>query len=287
MTRGRVLRWWPFVGLTMAAVLGGCARPAGEAEFTEKVAAGVRAAIPDAKVTVIAPRTLEVRFADGTLTKQRLDNLWLQCNQHPEACEASTARVVRTLAEGQATRSSALRRENVLATLKDRPWLDATRKSGVTPVVRPFAGDLWTVYVFDLPDAMRVVDADDLPALKLNPDQLDALAMDNLGRRLAGFPHEPVESGSPVQVLHAGDSYESARLLLHDRWRDLKGEVKGDLLVSAPSRDYVYFVGRGESPEFLRAFRQRMNEIARDGEHHPLSSQILRWVPEGWVVWDE
>ena len=269
------------------AVLGGCAGPAGDAAFTERVAARFRAAIPNAKVTVTAPRTLEVRFADGTVTKQRLDNLWLQCNQHPEACEASTARVVRTLAQRQATRSSALRRANVLATLKDRPWLDATRKSGVTPMARPFAGDLWKVYVFDLPDAMRVVDAADLPALKLNPDQLDALAMGNLDRKLAAFPNEPVEPGSPVRVLHAGDSYEASRLLLHDRWRTLKGEVKGDLLVSAPSRDYVYFVGRGESPRTLRAFRQRMNEIARGGEPHPLSPQILRWAPEGWVVYEE
>ncbi len=152
------------------------------------------------------------------------------------------------MAEGQPIRGSALHRENVFATLKDRAWLDATRKSGVKPVVRPFAGDLWEVYVFDLPDAMRVVDADDLPALKLDPAQLDALAMDNLSRRLASFPHEPVEPGSPVQVLHAGDSYEASRLLLHDRWPALKGSVKGDLLVSAPSRDYIYFIGSGETP---------------------------------------
>jgi hypothetical protein len=287
MPRGEVLRQFVVVAMLAAAVLAGCAKSADEAAFTERVAARFRAAIPKARVTVTGPQALEIRLADGTVTKQRLDNLWLQCNQHPEACEASTARVVRTQAERQATQSSVLSRENVLATLKDRIWLDATRKNGVTPVVRPFAGDLWKVYVFDLSDAIRVVSADDLPALKLNTDQLDALAMDNLGRRLAAFPHEPLEPGSPVRVLHAGDSYESARLLLHDRWRDLKGEVKGDLLVSAPSRDYIYFVGRGESPEVLQAFRLRMNEIARGGEPHPLSPQILRWDPEGWVVYDE
>jgi hypothetical protein len=115
-------------------------------------------------------------------------------------------------------------------------------------IMRPGC-DLWKVYVFDLPDAMRVVAADDLPALKLDPAQLDVLAMDNLGRRLASFPHEPVEPGSPVQVLHLGDSYEASHLLLHDRWPALKGSIKGDLLVSAPTQDYVYFVGSGETPE--------------------------------------
>jgi hypothetical protein len=74
------------------------------------------------------------------------------------------------------------------AEVRRRHHVDATRKSGVNPVVRPFAGDLWKVYVFDLPDAMRVVAADDLPALKLDLAQLDVLAMDNLGRRLASFP---------------------------------------------------------------------------------------------------
>jgi hypothetical protein len=265
-----------------AVLFGACAR-ADEAAFTERVAAAMREASPDATVTVTAPRTLEIRFADGTSSTQSLDNLWLQCTNHPETCDSSTERVVRVVAGRQATSSSAVSRERVVATVKDRAWLDGVENSGVKPIARPFAGDLSKVYMLDLPDAMRLVVMGDLKTLKVTEDELDALAMDNLARQLTAFPHEPAGEGSPVRVLHVGDSYESARLLLHGRWRDLKSEVKGELLASAPSRDYVYFVGSGESPETLRDFRQRMQGIS-ESESHPISPQILRWTPDGWVV---
>jgi Protein of unknown function (DUF1444) len=266
--------------LTAAAL--GCSQPSAERAFTERVAAQIRDAAPGSKVTVTAPMALEVRDADGTPSVQRLDNLYRQCTNHPDTCESSTARLVRTLAERQSTQSMA-EASRVLATVRDRPYLDEAAKQGLAVVARPFVGDLWKVYVVDLPDAMRLVGQTELKQLKLTPDQLDALALANLARRINDFSHRPEEDGSPVRVLHVGDSYESARLLLHDRWRDLQGEVKGDLLVSAPSRDYVFFVGSGESAETLRDFRAHMEELAGT-EPHPLSPQILRWTPRGWIV---
>ncbi len=81
MTRRGILMWRLCAGLAMATVLGACARSNDEAAFTERVAARFRAAIPGAKVSVTAPRALELRFADGTTSKQRLDNLWLAQRQ--------------------------------------------------------------------------------------------------------------------------------------------------------------------------------------------------------------
>lgn len=275
-------RWLGPGALIVASALGACTRSATEDTFTAGVAARMRAALPGATVTITEPRVLEIRYADGSKATQRLDNLWLQCQNNPDSCDSSTERVVRVMAERQGTRAPS--RESVLATVKDRDWLDEVEKSGaVPPIARPFAGVLWKVYVVDLPDATRMLTPDDVQALKLGDEELDALALANLARLAADFHHEPVEAGSPVRSLHVGDSYESARLLLHDRWQELAAEVHGDLLACAPSRDYVYFVGSGESPETVATFRRRMKDISQT-EAHSLVPQVLRWTPEGWVV---
>ena len=267
----------------VAILLAACSPSGGDAVFAEQVAGQVRRELGDqATVRVSAPRTLEVRFADGTSLTASLDNLGRDCELRPADCEAAIAIVVRSIAQSHVAVGTG-RRETLMVTVKSRDWVDNARTLGAPPVARPFVGDLWKVYVFDQPDSMRPLVAKDLEALKMTEDEIDALALANLDKALVDFPHQPVEEGSPVRVLHAGDSYDASRLLLHERWRELAGKVKGDLLVCAPSRDFVYFVGAGESSEVLQDFRSRMAGLA-SGESHSIALHILRWTPAGWVV---
>ena len=267
----------------LAALLVSCVAQSDEAAFTERVAERARRELGEkATVRVTAPRTLEVRYADGTSMSANLDNLARDCELRPDGCEAAIATTVRSIAESQLA-TSTTEREALRATVKSRDWVDNARVLGAPPVARPFVGDLLKVYVFDFPDSMRPLVAKDLEILKITEDELDVLALANLDKALTDFPHEPVREGSPVWVLHVGDSYESSRLLLHDRWRELARKVKGDLLASAPSRDFVYFVGAGESAETLQDFRRRMEAMASE-ESHSIAPHILRWTPEGWQV---
>jgi len=272
------------LGGLLVATLAACAKPPDKAAFVEQVAAEARKSLPGSTVTLTPAKTVQVRYADGTIVASNLDDLWRQCTNDPKICEAARAKAVKNFL--QAASRPAVRRDQVLAMIKTRAWIDNARKDGGSPIVRPFIGDLWKVYILDFPDGMRVLDPSDLKTLKLTEDELDVLAISNLDRQLTAFPHMPVEEGSPVRVLRVGDSYESARLLLHYRWRGLAGEVKGDLLASAPNRDAVYFVGSGESPETLLTFRLRMKELSRT-EAYPLSPQILRWTAGRWVVQSE
>ncbi|MEP7010507.1 MAG: DUF1444 family protein [Acidobacteriota bacterium] len=169
--------------------------------------------------------------------------------------------------------------------MKTKSWIDDFKKKGGVPVARPFVGDLWKVYVFDRPDNIVGVHKGDLAKLKITEEELDTLALANLEAAITDFPHEPIEEGSPIHVIHAGDNYEASRLLLHHRWRALAQEVKGELLVSAPSRDFVFFVGSRSDRSVLAHFRRKMQEVL-SLESYPLSAQVLRWTPEKWVVYD-
>jgi hypothetical protein len=276
--------WKPLAfALLGAALWAGCERARSQASLTDRVARELRATAPNANVRIKAPLTISVRYPDGTPAEIRLDNLWQECMARPDNCDGSIQRVVRSAAEGQGGTSFRPQREAVRATLKDQLWLDQTRQRKLPVVSRPFAGNVSTVYVFDLPDGMRMVSPDELKTLKLSEDELDSLALANLAKALPDFPCEPVGDDTPVWILHVGDSYEASRLLLHDRWRAIAPRVKGDLLVSVPGRDAVYFMGSGEGASAVQAFQARMKRLESE-ESHPISSQVMRWAPGGWEV---
>jgi len=233
------------------------------------------------------PLTLELRFADGQTATLSLDNLWRQCRGTSEACDEPIAGFVHLVAEEQGITGFVAKPELVRATIKDQAWIDqAPGKSpdgSDRPVIQPFPGGAWIVYVFDLPNGMRVLTREDLRTLGLDEQQVAALALANLDKALGPIPHEPVEKGSALQLVHAGDSYEISRLLLHDRWREIAATVKGDLLVGSPARDYVFFTGSGEDPREVARFRELVDRLARE-EAHGVTLPVLRFTPEGWEV---
>jgi len=276
---------WKPVALALlgAALFAGCMRERSQKSLTERVAQEIREEAPHANVRITQPLEISVRYPDGTETTLQLGNLWQDCTARPDNCDGSIRRVVRYAAQGQGAAGFQPQRETVRVTLKDQLWLDQVRERKLPVISRPFAGNVSKVYVFDLPDGMRMVTPDELKTLRLSEDGLDALALANLAKALPDFPCEPVGDGTPVWILHAGDSYEASRLLLHDRWREIAPRVKGDLLVSVPGRDAVYFMGSGEGTGAVRAFQSRMKQLERE-ESHPISAQILRWTSEGWEI---
>lgn len=279
-------RLYPYaVGLLI--LVAGCGsvqdEPKDEASFTQDVAERLRKEV-EGTVRVSAPRTLEIGRPDGTTSTVSLDNLWRDCSLRPEDCSDSVERFVRAISQHRKA-DLGLSREAVRATVRSKAWLDEFAKAGETPVARHLVGDLWKVYVFDLPDSMAGVRQKDLENLNITEEELDSLALANLENAITDFPHEPLEESSPIRVLHTGDSYEASRLLLHPRWRELAQGVEGDLLVSVPSRDYVLFVGSRAGREALDRFRKKTEEFASQ-ESRPISSQVFQWTPEKWIVYE-
>lgn len=274
---------------SIAAVLllVGVACRAREDTFTERVAAEARQQ-PGLRGTRMVERfKVTLTRGDGTEYQMYLDNLWRDCEQRPDACDESIARAVRAGGEGQGTDDSFSRKENVRAVLKDSQWLAGAQRAfqvqAMSPekakereiVRRAFAADLSVVYVFDLPDGMRIINRGDMAGLKLDEAGLDALA--NLEAALPALQFDRVKTGSDIRVIHEGDSYEASRLILHRRWAAIASQVKGDLVVAAPSRDFVYFTGSQEDVAGLRALAR-----GSDAQGHALTSALLRWTPSGW-----
>jgi hypothetical protein len=275
------------VGLTVGVFLaqGACRAP--EDAFTERVAVRARALQPGATVVVKERLHLEVTVKDGT-RQMFLDNLWRFCQANADACDESMARSVAVVAQEQATSDTFVKAEFVRPILKDREWMENVRQmmkdgppekaAGNAVVSRPFVADMFVVYAFDLPDGMRMLNRSNLAELKLDDEQLHGLALANLEKATPAMTAEAVEPGSRIRVMHVGDSYDASRVILHGRWKAIAAGVEGDLVVAAPSRDYVYFTGSREDLAGLRALARS----AAAESDHALSATLLRWKPEGW-----
>ncbi len=279
---------WRRLALAMGVFLahGACRAP--EDAFTQRVAARMRDSQPAVPVTVKERFRLEFTGSDGTQHQMFLDNLWRQCQTNPESCDESIRRSVALATQSEDASQAFVKAEFVRAILKDREWMENVRQmmkdgppekaAGNAVVSRPFVADLFVVYAFDLPDGIRMMSRTDLGALKLEEERLHALALANLDKATPEMTTEAVQPGSPIRVMHLGDSYDASRLILHDRWKSIAATVRGDLVVAAPSRDFVYFTGSREDLPGLRALARR----AAAENDHALSATLLRWRAEGW-----
>jgi hypothetical protein len=285
------LRVLAVAGLAAAALAAAGCR-AREDAFTQRVAKRLRETRPGLEVTVAARFHIQTRNADGSRNDVYLDNLWRECQAQGGDCEEAIGRHVRLSGQFTPDLDSYVKAEAVRAVLKDREWLanvrEMTKKKGPPEkareneiVSRPFAGDLFVVYVFDMPDGMRMVARGDMAKLKLDEAKLEALAIANLEATLPALTFELLEPGSKIRVVHVGDSYEASRLLLHAWWKPVAGQLAGDLVVAAPTRDYVFFTGAREDVAGLRSLARRVS----DEGGHALSPRLLRWTQAGWEAY--
>lgn len=156
-----------------------------------------------------------------------------------------------------------------------RLLLNAKGSLGPTFLTRPFAGDLMTVYVVDLPDRVRTMNEHDREALHLDADGLDALARKNLQ---AAYPavHMVAVDRSPILTNEAADDYDAALLALPSLWKPL-AERLGSLVVAVPARNRV-LASKKEDVDKLKA----ATDEAYAREDHNLSRTLFEWSPSGW-----
>ncbi|MCA9574843.1 MAG: DUF1444 family protein [Polyangiales bacterium] len=263
------------------------------ARFTCRVAPLVHASLPEATVSEAGPLSFDIVFEDGQRMRANLDNLWAECGARPDTCESNAQRWVSGISESIAAWNAAVDPARVRAVLKPDAWfaaLEAESRAmpapdGTSPrpelPTTPFQPGVRVAYVEDRSDSMRVLTSDDLADLQLDVPSLHALALANLRAACADFGFAPVEDGSRVMTLRAGDSYEASRLLLLDAWAPIAQQVEGQLLVAAPSRDHVLFTGDARADDVAALRRLAQAHAASDG--HGIDPMLLRWSAGGWT----
>lgn len=265
------------------APLPGCKR---QAPLDQRVRDRIHAKLPTAEVVVEDPATLVVTIR-GTKVTLSLDNVAVVCKDEPNRCDATIDRLVESLATIERTAKPPVASE-LRVVVHSRKTVEDYRKSlapeaaaGADRLVTfPFLGDMTTVLVRDLPDGLAWVNRSELGAMDLDAERARAAGMANLEAAVRTLPAEPVTAG--VFRIRAGDSYEAARVLLPKLWDGLAKQVRGDLVVVAPTRDVVFAAGSGDPPAL--AAMEALAKKAFDTGPYALSTTVLRRTDAGFVV---
>lgn len=270
----------PFIAVAaMAAIAhaGAAPIPADQAGFTEFVAAQFRRQpLGGEAVAVKGPLTLSI----GTM-QANLDRVYGYCRNNAGDCQAEIDRFARGVAQVIASRNAPPAKEAVRLVVRPEEYIrqyDAAADRKVQ--TWPLAGGFVIVPVLDTPRAMRTLTNDDFKHLDLNADEVFQLGLDNLKRTLEPLmPQAPVARPGEIGRV-AGDAYDSSRLVMHDSWLPLAEAQGGVLIVAAPAKDAVFYVGE-DTPKAIDALRALTKQMMKSVPN-PLSPTLLRWTKTGW-----
>jgi uncharacterized protein YtpQ (UPF0354 family) len=176
-------------------------------------------------------------------------------------------------------------KSNIVPRIRHKGFIDGIKAAGVPddqlPVIEPFVDDMVVTYAFDLPGIIQMVSPGNLADLGLRPQGLRKVALENMVRdKQIG-----VEEIDPVFRIVMGDNLEATSLLARGFWNDVEKELSGDLVMTVPSRDVVYFCDSA-TDEAVWLMNDMAGQTREQEEGEVLSDKLFIWKNEKWEVYD-
>lgn len=228
-----------------------------ERQFTEEFARALRKASPGIRVEIIEPLVLKVTAPDREESTAFLDNAYTSYKQAPAEKKDVIARYVASSLETLSARDAAVDESRIVPVVKDRGWLEDTRQAmkerGAKEIPEYVHEDLnrelIVLYAQDSSNSIRYLMPADIEKLSVGRKGLGKLARDNLKRIL---PKIESHAGEGTYMLTAGGDYEASLLLLDSIWTANNFQVKGDIVVTIPTRDLLLVTGSEDKPGLAR-----------------------------------
>jgi len=229
--------------------------------YTEKVAAGLAAKIPDRKFTVIGD--FQIRRIDPGGGEAILSTLnsYSDYKANPGDLGRIVDAIVASLTDKAPVGARMLKR--IVPVIKDRPWLEEARRGfpkGIDLIYEDYNEQLIVVYAIDTENRTRYLmsneDVGDRRSLR-------ARAVDNLSHLL---PDVALNGKSGFWFVTAGGDYEASLLLFDKMWRSDKIKVDGEIVVAVPARNMLFVTGSNDR-EALAKLRKAAAEIVAESRY--------------------
>ncbi len=254
-------------------------------DYAERYASVVRAAHPRVVVKVehagsAALTRVFWTAEDDFKANQFMGNWHGRYLQQPDRLKELLAK---QLDEAHAVQASSARSSLglgcILPVIKTFDWRQATAAQldaakvphESRPLSLPLVGDLMVAYVEDTPTAMSYIAASRLESLGLDMPALQALALENLARRL---PELQVKGGGGRYAARLDRNYDASMVLLFSQWRN-QIEVAGDPVLVIAARDDLLICG-SEDIDSLTSLRAMAAEV-KVNSPYSLSEQLFVW----------
>jgi uncharacterized protein YtpQ (UPF0354 family) len=258
-----------------------------ESAMTESAARLFRAESSRISARVVEPLTLALVVTGREKRDLRisLDRVWAGCQTSPPGCETDLRDFVSKAARTVTAEPSPAAREQVVAVLRPRAYVDTIGGPSTSlAMIEPFVDDLYAIYVVDGPDSTRSLKPSDLESLKLTRDQVAPLAKTNLRQRLGDAAAAIGEAkAGDVVVVQSGDAFfQSSRLLLTDEWAALSAKVGQPVVVAVPANDAL-IVAIGPNPRQIAKLSEGVVKLFGSASR-PVSRRLFQWSAGGWTL---
>jgi hypothetical protein len=150
-------------------------------------------------------------------------------------------------------------------------------------VSQSWVGGLVILYVVDEPEAYWYIRSELFDSWEIEPEELHAIALQNLDRYFTENEMEMVvsghEDGPQLLLPNRPDSYNAARLLSDTFRATLVRTLGQEVIVGVPNRDFFVAVSQSAG-DMIPQIRQRvLDDFAR--MDHPLSQRLLLVSSDG------
>jgi hypothetical protein len=254
-----------------------------DVDIAERLAAEIRMALPGVSVTIPDPYGLEITFA-GQTRSVGIGSVRAACERDAAACDGAIRGYAR-LAASHMLETAPLTRDQLRIAVRSRPYLDDMSepvRSMQRFVLEPLVGELVSVCYRDLPNGRRPISSRDLARLEMDEPAALALCKANSHHSLAPLASLWNAALPPqgIGVLRNGDDV-TGYFATPEEWRLLAEQLDG-LIVAVPGIDSILYA-RGDNPidvDALQTLARQMHAQAAV----PVSLQVFRWTPGGWVA---
>jgi len=254
--------------------------------FTMLYALGVREIDPDASVEITGPLQTKVKGSNGNELTSNLDNLWAECADTPGRRGEVLARSFNAMKTALMDDDELAEQDiatRIIPVVRDLEWIEAVegqaRERGLKGsglVYEPLTDSLMVIYAIDFPDAMRYLQADEIPE-EIERKDLRQTALMNLMRIVEPIGLAFTEIAGYVQ---AGGTYESSLLLLDGLWDQQQQELGGEVVATVPARHILAFCS-SSSEKGIAALRELAAESVSHGSRG-VSSDLFVWREGAW-----
>jgi uncharacterized protein YtpQ (UPF0354 family) len=282
-----------FVRLFLAALgtCSGCSKSPvlTPSQFTKEFVEALSVSSPGLKVEVVRDLELRATYPSGHECSFFLYNAYDAYKQDPSAEAVVMQKFVASFETVVDVRDG-VDRTRVIPVIKDRPWLEETRQALLdrgakeTPeyVYDDLNDDLIILYAEDSEANIRYFRPEDLEVAKIDRRELRTLACENLKRLLPKIERHGADG---LYVLTAGGDYDASLLLLDSIWISGQVDVRGDIVVAIPTRDFLLITG-SEDPEGIDKVRQAARE-AYGGGAYRLTPKLFVYRDGGFVEFED
>jgi uncharacterized protein YtpQ (UPF0354 family) len=231
--------------------------------YTEKIAAGLAAKLPDRKFTVIGDFQIRRTDPDGGEAIHSTFNVYADYKDDPTSLGWIVDRIAAFITDKEPPGARRLIGGRIVPVIKDRAWLKEARqvlKEKVDLLYEDYNEQLVVVYAVDTENRMRYLMSNENLGDRSN---MRAHAVDNLSRLL---PKIEMKTIGGISVLSAGGDYEASLLLFDDIWSSGQIKVNGDIVIAIPEKNTLMITG-SKDREGVAAVRELAAKFFADSRY--------------------